>query len=89
MNDVENLKGFCEDKISVKFLGNYGDKIWLRQFPEKRAEWGRCNFDLDRHSEKYDWLVVYNDLPDQRKTEPLSQNRALILSSKPYSACYD
>lgn len=91
MNDVKNSNSFCEDKIRVKFLGNYGDKIWLRQFPEKRAEWGRCNFDLDRHSEKYDWLVVYNDLPDQRKTEPLScpQSHTLLVTTEPASIkCY-
>jgi hypothetical protein len=51
--------------LQVKMIGTVKQpKTWLRQFPGGRPIWGRCEFLFDPAAREYDWLVVYNDLPD-------------------------
>jgi len=76
-----------KQSIRVKFLGNYSIDKWKRQFPNGRYVWGDCEFLFDVEESKYDWLVVYNDLPSDRLTEPLScpQSHTLLVTMEPSS----
>lgn len=54
--------------ITVKFLTK--DSLrdpshawWRRQLPTSAPCWGRCEFVFDADCDRYDWLVVYDDLP--------------------------
>ena len=53
--------------IRVKFLNKGKDRdvseAWLRFLPSHSPQLGRCHFIFDRDCRKYDWLVVYDDLP--------------------------
>ncbi len=49
--------------IRVKLLSRFPADVWLHQFPEGKPVWGCCQFLLDRETEDYDWLVVYDDVP--------------------------
>ena len=65
-----------ENPIRVKFV-NRGqtepDPIqWLRQFPDRKPSWGRCQFIFDPSERNYDWFVVENDLPTQFRVEQQS-----------------
>jgi len=55
-------------EVIVKFLPRgYRDghfEQWLRQFPGQQPVWGNCRFVFDRAARNYDWLVIYNDLPN-------------------------
>lgn len=50
-------------RIRVKLMGREAERTWLRQLPDGRSCWGRCEFVFDPDARDYDWLVVYNDLP--------------------------
>ena len=39
---------------------------WIRQFPGSDPVWGNCRYFFDPDLDKYDWLVVYHDLPSNR-----------------------
>ena len=75
------------DKIKVKFFGTYGDTQWLRQFPGSTPLWEDCEFLLDRSATRFDWLVVYNDLPADRTAECLAcpRERTLLVTTEPSS----
>lgn len=53
--------------IRVKFVGRVPHDrmpdIWLRQLPGGRRIHHGCEFLFDLNEQKYDWLVVYDDLP--------------------------
>jgi hypothetical protein len=81
--------------IRVKFLTKHPDKDvtegWRRFFPGQRTALGDCQFLFDRDERRYDWLVVYDDLPSvhgERHTlwqESLAcpRGRTLLLTSEP------
>ena len=82
--------------IRVKFLsrvhlpdGNVGAD-YLRRFPNREPIWGNCQFIFDPDCRKYDWLVVYDDLPRNRKSEELacSPENTLLLTGEPSSITY-
>jgi len=51
-------------RLRVKLLmGKVPERIWLRQLPHMKPEWGGCAFTFDPDARAYDWLVVYDDLP--------------------------
>lgn len=49
--------------ITVKILSRLPAAEWLRYFPGGEPVWGRCRFSFERSDRRYDWLVVYDDLP--------------------------
>lgn len=68
-------------QLRVKFLGNYRADAWIRQFPQGHPDWENCVFTFDPEDDRYDWLIVYNDMPGYRLEESLAcapQNTLLI-----------
>ncbi len=84
-------------QLTVKFVSkgpkSQDHKVWLRQFPLQSGIWGNCRFVFDPDAERYDWLVVYDDLPrssEERfsnRTEKLSCRRdnTLLITTEPSS----
>lgn len=72
-------------KLRVKFLGNYRADAWIRQFPQGHPEWGNCVFTFDPEDSRYDWLVVYNDMPSYRLEEKLAcaHPNTLLITTEP------
>ena len=50
--------------IRVKFLSRLPATLWLHQFPHNDPRWGKCHFVFDQQAREYDWLVVYDDIPE-------------------------
>lgn len=50
--------------IRVKFLSRLPATLWPHQFPHNAPQWGNCHFIFDLQAREYDWLVVYDDIPD-------------------------
>ena len=50
--------------IRVKFLSRLPATLWPHQFPHNEPKWGNCHFVFDPQEREYDWLVVYDDVPD-------------------------
>ncbi|MEE9405644.1 MAG: glycosyltransferase family 10 [Algisphaera sp.] len=85
-----------ETPLRVKFVakGHRGSDhaVWLRQFPDGVARWGRCVFVFDQAESNYDWLVAYDDLAPvgterfSRRGETVpDQRRSIMLTSEPAS----
>ncbi len=53
-------------QIVVKFMAKghafAHREIFLRQFPHRSGEWGRCRFVFDPEETTYDWIAAYDDL---------------------------
>ena len=47
----------------VKFLSRLDPREWARYFPNEDGVWGNCHFIFQRDEARYDWLVVYDDIP--------------------------
>lgn len=72
--------------IRVKMLGTAPLAVWPRQFPGNRPVWGRCAFHFDPERRDYDWLVVYNDLPDISGLEeklPCPRRHTILTTTEP------
>ena len=72
--------------IRVKMLGSAPPAVWPRQFPGNRPVWGRCAFHFDPETRDYDWLVVYNDLPDISGLEeklPCPRRHTILTTTEP------
>lgn len=50
-------------RLRVKVVSHVSAKKWLHQFPHGEPIWGDCEFIFDRDERRYDWLLVYDDLP--------------------------
>jgi len=77
--------------IKVMFLGKDPVESWIRQFPGKITKWGNCEFFFETNQNEYDWLVVYNDLPDSVNDEKFlcRQEHTLLVTTEPASIkCY-
>jgi hypothetical protein len=63
---------------------------YLRRFPNREPLWGNCQFIFDPDCREYDWLVVYDDLPRNRKSEELAcpTQNTLLLTGEPSSITY-
>lgn len=61
----------------------------LRLFPREDGMWGKCQFLFDWTEEDYDWLVVYDDLPNPPQkgaasaTLATTRDRTIFLSCEP------
>jgi hypothetical protein len=73
--------------IRVKFVGNYANRGWMRQFPGNIPRWGRCEFIFDVNARDYDWFIVYNDFPGDHREERLScpRSQTLLVTMEPPS----
>ncbi len=73
------------DRIRVKVIGNYRTHVWIRQFPQQQPVWGNCEFVFDPEANDYDWLIVYNDVPDDIIEERLAchKNHTLLVTTEP------
>lgn len=54
--------------VRVKFVSRQPEFEWNRYFPDSRHIWGGCQFVFDRGARQYDWLVVYDELPNANGT---------------------
>ena len=80
-------------RLRVKVLSSLPAAIWMHQFPHNAPLWGACEFTFERDARDYDWLLVYDDLPERpgepKKTtrEDLACPRAhtLLVTSEPSS----
>ncbi len=50
-------------EIRVKVMATIPRRVLQHQLPWGIPKWGRCRFSFDPADERYDWLVVYDDLP--------------------------
>lgn len=80
-------------RLRVKVLSSLPAAILLHQFPHNEPVWGDCEFVFERDARDYDWLLVYDDLP-QREGEPKKTTReelacprahTLLVTSEPSS----
>lgn len=84
--------------ITVKLISNAAPAgEWPRYFPKSEPVWGNCRFTFDRAARKYDWLVVYEDVPPEgggdkyQAFEQLAcpQEQTLLVTTEPSSIkCY-
>ena len=80
-------------RLRVKVLSSLPAAIWMHQFPHNEPVWEGCEFTFERDARDYDWLLVYDDLPERpgepKKTtrEDLACPRAhtLLVTSEPSS----
>lgn len=69
-------------------MSREAERTWLRQLPDGRPCWDRCEFLFDPEARDYDWLVVYNDLPRRGGgMEPLAcpREHTLLVTTEPSS----
>ena len=80
-------------RLRVKVLSSLPAAILMHQFPHNEPVWGGCEFVFERDARDYDWLLVYDDLP-QREGEPKKTTReelacprahTLLVTSEPSS----
>lgn len=80
-------------RLRVKVLSSLPAAILMHQFPHNEPVWGACEFIFERDARDYDWLLVYDDLP-QREGEPKKTTReelacprahTLLVTSEPSS----
>ena len=81
--------------ITVKFMSKgirskNSINRYARQLPGSNSQWGNCRFTFDPDAEKYDWLVVYHDLPREPKslsTEKLRcpREKTILITTEPSS----
>jgi hypothetical protein len=80
-------------RLRVKVLTSLPAAILMHQFPHNEPVWGECEFVFGRDARDYDWLLVYDDLP-QREGEPKKTTReelacprahTLLVTSEPSS----
>ena len=79
--------------LRVKFLSRLPTAQWLHQLPHGEPHWGNCQFMFDPQARDYDWLVVYDDIPEwpglerQRAQEVLAcpREHTLLVTTEPSS----
>lgn len=79
--------------LRVKFLSRLPTAQWLHQLPHGEPHWGNCRFLFDPQAREYDWLVVYDDIPElpglerHRAQEVLAcpREHTLLVTTEPSS----
>ncbi|RMG29637.1 MAG: hypothetical protein D6721_05625 [Gammaproteobacteria bacterium] len=82
-----------DDRIRVKFLTRDRPEIHVRQLPGHARTWGHCLFLFDREERDYDWLVVYDDVPERegqarheaKEVLACPQEHTLLVTTEPSS----
>lgn len=82
-----------EPEYKIKFMHRgqkrgRNNENFLRQFPRKIPQWGKCLFDFDIDCQDYDWLVVYHDIPKKdsffvEEKLSCSRERTLLITGEP------
>jgi hypothetical protein len=73
---------------TVKFLTKHHNGLpWLRMTHARSGRWGDCLFVTDPQCDRYDWLVVYDDLPSSHPREPLAcpPAQTILVTNEPPS----
>ncbi|MHB8914596.1 MAG: glycosyltransferase family 10 domain-containing protein [Thiobacillus sp.] len=55
---------------------------WLHQFPHGEPRWDNCQFIFDQRARDYDWLVVYDDIPERPGDSRGNAHEELACSSE-------
>ena len=63
--------------ITVKHASVHGGREYM--FPQGGV-WGNCRFDFSPDCRKYDWFVVFNDLPREERLACPRENTILLLT---------
>lgn len=76
--------------IARGMLRKESKERWYRQLPGHDYSWGKCQFTFDIDAKKYDWLVVYHDLPREPmhlSTEKLRcpREKTILITTEPSS----
>ncbi len=85
-----------DNTIIVKFMAkglprDSNDKTrYSRQLPGNKQQLGKCRFIFDSYAEKYDWLVVYHDLPRDLKSASIEKlqcprEKTILITGEPSS----
>jgi len=85
-----------DNTIIVKFMAkglprDSNDKTrYSRQLPNNKPQLGKCRFIFDAYAEKYDWLVVYHDLPRDLKSASIEKlqcprEKTILITGEPSS----
>jgi len=85
-----------DNPIIVKFMAkglprDCDDKTrYSRQLPGNNSQWGKCRFLFDADTQKYDWLVVYHDLPREQKSASVEKlqcprEKTIFITGEPSS----
>lgn len=95
-NIADNPSFQKSDPIIVKFMAkglprDSKDKTrYSRQLPGNNSQWGKCRFTFDANVNKYDWLVVYHDLPREAKSASIERlhcppEKTILITGEPSS----
>ena len=77
----------------VKFIhknsSNDKGKSWIRMFPNQNYQINNCTFIFDENEKNYDWLVVYNNLSNDKKLfNSCPKENTIFITSEPSSITY-
>ena len=78
-------------KVKFLYKNSFKDKgqSWLRMFPNKVNQFNDCEFIFDVNEKYYDWLVVYNNLPNDKGTLiSCPKENTIFITSEPSSITY-
>ncbi len=93
---LQNQSSKEDRPIVVKFMAkglsrDCADKTrYSRQLPGNSSQWGKCYFIFDAYAHKYDWLVVYHDLPREKKSASIEKlqcprEKTILVTGEPSS----
>ena len=68
----------------IKFISQQ-DVLWRRQLPMWGNQWGECLFLFDKNERDYDYLVVFDDLPDKSEELACSRENTYLITTEPVS----
>ncbi len=74
-------------KLLTKHQSGKAAPAWLRMTPRRSGLWDGCHFVTDPACDRYDWLVVYDDLPvsGSRETLACPAARTILVTNEPAS----
>lgn len=75
-------------RITVKFIikNPIDDETpWRRQLPDASPAFGRCDFTFDPDADRYDWLVVYDELPTKGEALACPREHTILVTAEPSS----
>ena len=81
------------DLKRVKFIykNSFHDKgrLWERMFPNNERRFNNCEFIFDPNDNNYDWLVVYNNFPNNNNFLAFCpKQNTIFITSEPSSITY-
>src|SRR5262245_59403119 len=70
-------------RFSAAFLTQHDRVDWLRQTPGGSGMWNDFRFDLNRNSDRADWLIVYDEIKDTTFTRVPKSRRVIVITEPP------